>query len=224
MPYRKKTYRKRKRKTNRNFLTQTGGGLSPAFPMAKTFKMKTRYVDIFELNPGVVGTPATKVFSLNGLYDPDITGIGHQPIGFDEIMPLYDHYTVIGARARLTFTNGDPNVAQRIILQLKDQSTTSTNISEILENGMSRWCVASKEGGGKDTCTLSINCSMNKFFGKKTLTEHDYRGGISSNPTEQVYLHCTAAPLDGVDSIGVKCTLVIEYIAIFHEPKQLTQS
>ena len=57
-------------------------------------KTKLRYVEYFTLNPAAAGLPATHVFSANGLYDPNITGVGHQPRGFDQLMALYDHYYV----------------------------------------------------------------------------------------------------------------------------------
>ena len=55
------------------------------------------YSDQITLNPAA-GTVSKHVFSANGLFDPNITGVGHQPRGFDQYMALYNHYTVIGAR------------------------------------------------------------------------------------------------------------------------------
>ena len=36
---------------------------------------------------------------MNGLFDPDITGFGHQPMGFDQLCPtLYQSYVVTGCK------------------------------------------------------------------------------------------------------------------------------
>lgn len=229
MPRRRNYHRRRPRRNYRKkrsqFLRTKGSGLSPSFPIGKTFKFKTRYCETaVNLNPGVGGTPSTQVYSMNGLYDPNITGVGHQPIGFDQVMPLYDHYTVIGSRAKVVASNFSAIAATKLILRLKDNVTTSTNISEVLENGMSRWTTLPPSGTGGSTRTLSINCNPSRFFGQPVLKEDKYQGNVGSNPADQVYLHVINAPETSLDLDEVKFTIIIEYIAIFTEPKQLAQS
>ena len=228
MPYRKKYARKKRgyRKKRSYALTKiSGAGLSAASPLGKSFKAKTRYVETrIEINGGIGGTPATHVFSMNGLYDPDITGSGHQPIGFDEMMLMYDHYCVIGARARVTFSNNDTTNSQIVILQLKDEATLSSNTSEMIENGMSRWTELGPRGSSKDTRTLSINCSPSRFFGRKVLQGDKYQGDNGSNPSDQVYLHITVEPSVSADLGAVRGTVELEYIVVYTEPKQLAQS
>lgn len=224
MPYRKKTKKnfrkKRNFKKSRSMMTK-----SPAYPIGKTFKFKTRYVDLSNIiNPGIA-TPATHVFSLNGLYDPDITGVGHQPIGFDQLMPLYDHYCVIAARARVSFTNRDIAQQAYVFVQLKDTATTSTDTDNILENGMTKYKLLGVEQSGNATGTLTIGLNTSKFFGKKVLQDDTFQGSISANPSDQVYLHCTAAAVDPAADIGsLALGIEIEYIAILTEPKQLLAS
>ncbi len=54
---------------------------------------------------GIVGT--TNTFQLNGLYDPDTTGVGHQPYGFDQLATFYKLYTVRNARVNIIVTASD---------------------------------------------------------------------------------------------------------------------
>lgn len=225
MPRRKYKKYKKKQSSYRSSFTKTrGAGLTKAFPLPKRFTFKTRYVDYNRnLNPGVSGLPATQVYHLTSLFDPDFTGAGHQPIGFDQIMPMYDHFTVIGARVRVTATNTDTAQAQTILLQLKDSVTLSTNVEEILENGMTRWTVLSAEGGGSDTKTLTYNFSAKKFYGKSPMDGDKYQGTITSSPAEGAFLHVIVSP-PGIDTSPVRITTIIEYIAVLSEPHQLAQS
>ena len=48
---------------------------------------------------GISGT--TKVFGLNNLYDPDVSGTGHQPFGYDQLLAAtgpYSRYKVLGCK------------------------------------------------------------------------------------------------------------------------------
>lgn len=219
----KKNYNKKRRDY---YLKKRGPGLSPQLPLGQSYKLHTRYVDYnISIDPGLGGTPSTHVFSLNGLYDPDISGVGHQPLGFDQLVGvMYNHYTVVGARARVTCTNTDTSNAQLAILQIKDTTTTSTDIDNILENGKNRWALLPPEGSGPNSKTLSINCSMRNFFGRDIMQSTTYQGTSSSNPGDGVFLHITASPQFNSDTTPLACCVVIEYIAMLTEPKQLASS
>ena len=65
----------------------------------KTLKFIHKYCDNVSVS-GSAGIPFKYQFSCNGLYDPNITGTGHQPMYFDQVTPIYNQYRVIGAKAR----------------------------------------------------------------------------------------------------------------------------
>lgn len=226
---RRSTFRRRLRgrstKKSKSMFKSKGPGLVRSAPFPKTFKFKTKYVETrIALDPGVGGTPSTYVFSMNGLYDPNITGTGHQPIGFDQLMTMYDHYTVIGSRARITLFNRDSTYPQTIIAHLKDDVTVSSDENTLLENGLNRYITVSPQGSAGCNKSLQLNCSPSKFFGKKVLQDDIFRGSIASNPSEQVYLHLTSFPMEGTDTGQVRLTVEIEYTAILTERKELVGS
>lgn len=221
--------RRRRRRSGSNFLRTIGPGLTHATPIGKKFVLRTRYVaNAQSVNPGTGGTSATLVYSLNGLYDPEITATGHQPLGFDQFIgTLYNHYTVVGARVRVTAHNNDTAVGQILLLQIKDTATTSADIEDMIENSLNRYTVLAPEGSGGSCKTMSINFSAKKFFsvGKGALVGNDlYRGDSASNPQEQAYLHVTGKPLSGTDTADIRFIIDIQYIAVLTEPRQLTGS
>lgn len=47
---------------------------------------------------------------------------------------------------------------------------------------------------------------------------------MGSNPSENAYFHCWAAPTNAVDVESIFYQAVIDYLVVFTEPKQPTQS
>lgn len=217
---RKRRYRKRSSR-----MPASGGGTMtrPSGPLGQKFTFRSNYYDSRLLDPTITGA-LSHVYSLNNLFDPDTTGTGHQPLGYDQLMLMYDHYTVIGARARVTFTNLDPTYSQVASLHLQDNNTTTTSITTILENGMNKYVHLSPSGGSGSSKTITIGCNVSKFFGRKVLQGDKFHGTITTGPSDQVYLHVTAASVQGVDAGAVSCTIMIQYVAIFSEPHQLAIS
>lgn len=226
MPYKKKTYKRKKRKYPVKRYNKSMFSQSPSYPIGKSFKFKTRYAEVQkELTLPAAGFPVHQVYTLNGLYDPDISGTGHSVLGFNQIMPLYDHYCVVGARARITFHNRDTTHAVLVAAHLQDNTNLSTDVNQIIENGMCKWTMLGLKGSGNSVKSMTMNCSPNKFFGNKVMQDEKYRGDISSNPADQVYLHITAQTEDaGTDSFQINYTIEIEYISVLTEPKQLLVS
>lgn len=195
-------------------------------PFGKKFKYITRYVQLAQrLNPGVGGVPVTYVYNLSSLYDPDQTGAGHQPLAFDQLMPLYDHYHVIATKTRVTATNTDPVNAQIIGIQVRDDATPNINFSQVIENGLMTYKTLGTMDSGSATKSLTYSLSHSKFFGRSVMDGTKYGGTEGSSPNDNVYLHILVAPADGTTDTGaVLYNIQIDYVAILTEPKLLDQS
>jgi len=48
------------------------------------------------------GNQATYVYRLNSVFDPDFTGVGGQPAGFDQLKALYGRYRVMACKVRIS--------------------------------------------------------------------------------------------------------------------------
>ncbi len=51
------------------------------------------------------GTGSYHVFATNSIYDPDVTGTGHQPLGRDLWVSQYEYYTVLACHYRIEVWN-----------------------------------------------------------------------------------------------------------------------
>lgn len=200
------------------------GGLTSTSPLPKKFVFRTRYVEeSISLQP-TLSIPATHVFSWMSLYDPDTTGGGHQPIGYDQLMLMYDHYTVIGARAKITATNTDPVNTQRLVCHIQDSLTPHTNMEEVMENGNVKYVFLGASDSGSATKTTVIPFSPKRFFGRSPMDGDKFQGTIASSPAEGAFLHISAGPLTTVSASPVTFMIEMEYTAILTEPKVLGQS
>jgi len=94
-----------------------------------------KYNDRIALD-AAAGSIANYVFSATGMYDPDITGTGHQPLGFDQWLGLfYNHYTVERAHIRATFFTQDASITGQAIVAigLSDDTAIGTDLNTLLE-------------------------------------------------------------------------------------------
>lgn len=189
-------------------------------------KVTHRYCEYnIGLNPGIAGVPGVYVFSANGMYDPNITGVGHQPIGFDQVGEFFDHHTVIASKLRCTFQNTETGEAQMVGIKLSDGPTFTSDIRWFIENGSCTYGTVSRGGTGGETLDLEIGCNVSKFLGRPNImSEDDLRGSNSSNPAEQAYFLIFGGPNSTNDTAAINVLVTIEYVAIWTEPKQLSFS
>lgn len=174
---------------------------------------------------GAVGAASAYVFSANGLYDPNITGTGHQPMGFDQLMLFYEHYTVTKVKATVNFQNTDVDDNVFVGLLLAPDATIETNASKLVENGLLVQKHLLPYSNYGSACSLSISADISKINGKKDVkTEDDFRGDVSANPVEQTYLHVFAYAPFTVNTVAVAFEVILEYEAIFTEPRKMIQS
>lgn len=181
--------------------------------------VKLKYHEQLQMNPGIAGIPATYVFSANGCYDPNITGAGHQPRGFDQMMSLYNHYTVIKSKIIVTWMKGGSQTTSVITaISLRDSNTVESSMQDYIESRNTTY--GPLAGAGNATKVLKKNFSAKNFLGRPhPLSEDDLRGNAVNNPVEEAYFHLVVAPTYGVDTAAVDLNVLIEYIVMLTEPK-----
>lgn len=195
-------------------------------PLQTRLLCRLTYSDsTLSLNPAV-GQCAGRIFSANGMYDPDITGAGHQPRGFDELMALYDHFTVIGAKITVDFVNTDTSNAMVCGIVTQDNNTLTTDINDIMERkGFKYKQIGNKNGATNNTCRITQVVNPARFLGRsKALSDSELKGSKVANPGEQVFFVPYVFSPAGQDGGNVYLTTKIEYTAILHEPHQPAES
>lgn len=206
-------------KRSRRNLSNVKGGT----PIPTTFKTKMRYSEAVTLNPGAGGACSVYTAAANGLWDVSISGVGHQPRGWDEIIPLYNHAIVIGSKIKVEFLNRDGAAAQLVGIALRSGSATEVDPNNYLEGGHVTYKTLNSTGGA-DKATMDMTFS-NSFLGiSDPLSTAIVRNSDSANPTELGVYHVFAANPWGTDSGAVQVLVTVEYVVVFTEPKVPIQS
>lgn len=153
-----------------------------------------------QINPGIGGAAAAWVFNLSSLFDPSVTGVGHQPTGYDQLMAIYEQYIVYKVDYKLSLMGPDDTVSVIHGVSLQDQVAVVNDPRQYMENGNTQWRVA----GGDATSsgyisTFSGTVDIAAMHGQ-TMAEYMgddvNKGTISTSPVESMYLHAWAAPAD----------------------------
>lgn len=188
------------------------------------FAQRTRRLLTYYSSGTIITGTATAnayVFSANGCFDPDITGTGGQPMGFDQMMLFYNHYTVLRSRIRVVATNTSASLMSNAGVFKSGASTQTSSIEQVVENGDLAWCPLGFFGAAGSTALLTQSCDCAKFQGiDNILDDPDMRGDAASNPTEQMYFHLSTWNAASATQITLQFQAVIEYDVVFHEPRK----
>lgn len=187
--------------------------------------VKLRYATLFNLS-SVGGVLGTHVFRANSLYDPDYTGTGHQPMLFDELSAYFRHYVVLGSKIWVKWTKQDSISDDPCItgVHLDTNSTSGYTSADALIEARKG---SSKMWTGKEAypTTTSAKFSAKKFFSVTNVKDNiDEMGAlVSADPTKLAYyiLWCQAFNT-GTEAFSL--SVVIDYVAMFSDPKSIGQS
>ena len=170
-------------------------------------RLKTTFIYVengISLNPGLGGTASAVVFSLNSLFDPYVTGTGHQPTGYDQLMSIYEEYIVYGVAYKVQIANSEGTLEAIHGVTITDQNTTASDARQYMENGQTQFeCVSNRSSN--NISKFSGYVDMAKLHGmsmQQYIEEYDYKGRQTSNPVANGYLHIWAAPMNATSDIG----------------------
>lgn len=180
------------------------------------------------LNLTQTGASAFRVWRGNSVYDPDSTGTGSQPNGFDELAVFYQYYRVTTINVRVDTVSGNSTATLPIIhlLYPSMSSTTYSDYADALGNPYSVHKPVPFSSNGFYS-TLSLSMSTRKFFGISgaEASSDDYASAVGTNPAKQYYIHYMAQDMtmDG-SALSVYATFCVTYGVTFYGRSPLSRS
>lgn len=193
-------------------------------PFPKQTESTVTYCDQFVISM-ISGGYNQYVFNCNGLYDPNYSGTGHQPLYFDQLMTIYNHYCVTESTITVTpFTNTTGTGLTVCLFQDDDTATGSIlNITSAIERPGAVYCCSNGTAGPFYPTSLKNTWKAKNVFAGDPLSRDELAGGAAANPTEMTHWYIGISDML-LQSNTIQFNVVIKYKATFFELKTVTQS
>ncbi len=179
----------------------------------------------------VTTIPVFHVMRANSCFDPDLSGGGHQPLGFDQMMLLYNKYTVLHSNITVDFQFApDINAAAQpavVGIRKGDVSGTFPNTAgHIIELRRVKYKTLQYHFGSNNTARVKFGQVPWKTLGFDNARAEDYIGTVSTDPAVIARWEIFVASLDNtVDIPPVQVCIRMSYKTLFFQPEtELVQS
>jgi hypothetical protein len=207
-----------------------GSLLSNVLP--RSLMRTLRYAESYTLTTGAAGVVGTvQLMVLNGVYDPNATGVGHQPYGFDQLTPFYGYYLVKATKYRILVTTigstAEVAVCFQIYPAVSGVSIAGSSVDAATEKST---CTVFPVGpSGVDRARLiEGKAQMHNIFGitpaQYKNEQTTYGAAVTAGPSAGAYLEIGAASYSGVSGTTISVQVVLDFDVEFFQPKTLPQS
>lgn len=201
---------------------------APGTPFPTRCRAVLKYTSYVNLDP-LTATVAVQYLRCNGLFDPDATGVGGQPRGFDQYALLYDQYTVNSAKIKAWAVippgTGATAASQIMGISIVDANTTTPAIDNCADRPFTNYKIVNAYSAQKDQTVTSSWSRLKRF--PKDQTYQSLSAQIAANPDEQEFFQIWAYPaLSPLTTDFQSFTIQYEvlYDCEFYELKQIPPS
>lgn len=188
----KRAYRKKRRPAmNRRFAGTSNTLKIPMAPPTKAY-INFKYVQkIASSSDGGGGLPGVQQFRLNSIFDPDITGGGHQPLMFDQIMGVFfNSYIVHGAT--VTIKGMVDQASEVVIYGTFDNTTVLEEPWKHIEETNKSLMRYYQKPALQPRVLFKKYFANNKIFGvtkEQYRTSDEFNASYTGNPSRTAYLN-----------------------------------
>lgn len=215
----------KKSKTSSSVLRPGRSYSSRLLPFGGKLRTTLKYAHEIVLDPGISGVLAVQAFS-SSLYDPDNTGVGHQPMFWDQLIALFERCTAYGVAYRLSVQAGDGNPVVFGVIANDQVLSAGTDYGRVIENGDCQWTTMQEVGNGTkwensgyiDFAKLQ-GMSLNAY-----LASPEFSSTSSSNPTDLGWMNLFAAGCQATNTAAVVGTIELTYYVEFQGSQITAQS
>lgn len=213
--------RKRLRRTYKRRTVNVNRSLQP---FGQRYLCKLKYSDNFIINPLSPVIPYQ--LRLNSIFDPNLTGVGHQPYGFDQLALLYNRYRVYACKWNLRFQTYTAGVNYYLCaFPSNDPPSSISNFDDIREKPRSKYVM---QMSGNTPVTLRGKISLPSLTGRtksQYMADDRYQATFTNDPQEVMLLNIFAFNAGSLTSQpNGLCTAELTYYIECFDPNVLAQS
>jgi hypothetical protein len=196
-------------------------GTRLGFPAQKRVSMA--YVSRLRLQTAA-GSVNTYQFRLNSLYDPDFTGTGHQPMGYDQWELFYNHYVVTKCAYEIEIldTSGTINLQSTVAFHVSDDTTIPSDIETLAELGAQTSLVSLY---GPTVIRGDVDIADFYRRPKNSITlDSELRALVGTNPTDTVFGSLVSQTNTQASNGTLDVIVKLVFTSVFMEPRDLAGS
>jgi len=230
--------RRSRRRPRRSFVRRRGGRrrmmsrqrplVNAGYLMPKKLAMTTTYCESLQ-TAAAAATYYEYIYSGSNMYDPNITGVGHQPLLFDEMMAFYEKFYVSWSSIYVEIM---PKIEQNAAPVAANAGSTGTvylmfntsgvNLSPLdsrylREQPTVKWArVGTGAFGGPTANKISASAKNRSLTGQWALNNPDCSGNISGGPIINTYWHVYVESSDLIANVAFNMRVTIRYRVIYY--------
>lgn len=192
-------------------------------PLPEVLQTKLKYCQFISRTFSTA--PDQYAIRMNGMYDPDYTGVGHQPYGFDELSTLYLSYVV--KACKIVIANAPNGAIHMTIRPASTASDTSSGNDVLAAEAERPNCLTATicPASAGQSRFMKYYSKISKVAGKKiTRNSEDYLGSYNSDPTIQPFYHIVQQNIDRATSTTNKMVVSVTYYCQWFKRRTYTQS
>lgn len=175
------------------------------------------------------GYQATALFRGNGMYDPDASGVGVQPYGYDQLLgatsPFY-RYRVYGAKITLypSITTGNSSCVKFMVMPIPSATPSYTGPDDLAQyRGFKTLKFASVQTSQFAPNKISTYAKTSWFY-PKGADESDNTATYGAVPSNQWYFFVIADSAEQAVELTVKFDVQITYYARLMKSDDINES
>jgi len=172
-------------------------------------------------------------FRANDVFDPDASGTGHQPIGFDQAMLFWEQWCVFSSKITVNFMNNANNCSKVGIFMSPDTAVPSSN-ADLMENGLLVHDLVfgtstTTAGGAYHTIAqCSLTCDNVRYFSSKNKETYfanpNFTGTAGGSCAEGNYFGVFMFGFNNNNATDVFFDVSLSYDVRFWEPRKIATS